>query len=323
MENTNPLVSIVVISYNSSKYVLETLESAKVQTYENIELIVSDDCSIDNTVEICRNWINENRNRFVRTELITFEKNTGIPANCNRGAKAAKGEWIKLIAGDDILAVDCVKNIVEYSKINPQAEIVASCAQHFLEEFKPENFGEYRSIKGNENFFNTDISALEQYNFLLRKYYMRSPMCSPSVYVKKSALIKNDFYDERYFMEDYSFFLKATKNGYKFYFMDKLSVYYRVHTDSASSPNRGQLFDAHLYLKSMLFEKKEVLPYLKWHEGFIRYYKYYIIKGMSFLNMNKDNVFCKSIFVLLYYSPFRQIQILKNSIHKHSKIIKK
>ena len=119
-----PLVSIIVITYNSSKYVLETLESAKAQTYQNIELIVSDDCSTDNTVEICREWIEKNKKRFLRTELITSEKNTGIPANCNRGVKAAQGEWVKLIAGDDILCNNCIEANIEYAKkflfqINP------------------------------------------------------------------------------------------------------------------------------------------------------------------------------------------------------------
>src|SRR5450759_2313112 len=98
-----PLVSIIVVTYNSSKYVLETLESAKAQTYQNIELVVSDDCSTDDTVEICRKWIEENNDRFVRTTLVTSPENKGIPANCNRGIKASKGEWIKLIAGDDLL----------------------------------------------------------------------------------------------------------------------------------------------------------------------------------------------------------------------------
>src|SRR5690606_22852216 len=96
----NPLVSIIVITYNSSKYVLETLESARAQTYQNIELIISDDGSKDATVQICRDWLKENSDRFVHSQLLTVEHNTGIPANCNRGVKASKGEWIKLIAGD-------------------------------------------------------------------------------------------------------------------------------------------------------------------------------------------------------------------------------
>ena len=84
----NPLVSIIVITYNSSKYVLETLESAKAQTYQNIELIISDDGSQDETVELCEKWLAENKDRFIDSQIITVEKNTGIPANCNRGVKA-------------------------------------------------------------------------------------------------------------------------------------------------------------------------------------------------------------------------------------------
>jgi len=81
MQPENPLVSIIVITYNSSEYVIETLESAKAQTYQNIELIVSDDCSTDETLEICRDWMKKNQDRFVRSELITTEKNTGISGN--------------------------------------------------------------------------------------------------------------------------------------------------------------------------------------------------------------------------------------------------
>lgn len=69
-----PLVSVSVITYNSAKTVIETLDSIKAQTYQNIELIVSDDCSTDNTVEICRDWLTKNEKRFVRMELITVEK---------------------------------------------------------------------------------------------------------------------------------------------------------------------------------------------------------------------------------------------------------
>lgn len=54
MSSTNPLVSVVVITYNSSKYIVETLNSVKKQTYKNIELIITDDCSTDNTVSVIK-----------------------------------------------------------------------------------------------------------------------------------------------------------------------------------------------------------------------------------------------------------------------------
>ena len=80
MNIQNPLVSIVVITYNSSEYVCETLESAKAQSYQNIELIVSDDASTDNTVPIVTKWIRENKSRFVCVEIVTSPSNTGITA---------------------------------------------------------------------------------------------------------------------------------------------------------------------------------------------------------------------------------------------------
>lgn len=67
---TDLLVSICVLTYNSSEYIIETLDSIKNQNYQNIELIISDDCSFDNTVILCTQWINLNRDRFVRVELI-------------------------------------------------------------------------------------------------------------------------------------------------------------------------------------------------------------------------------------------------------------
>ena len=112
MEN-KPLVSIVVITYNSSEYVLETLESAKAQTYTNIELIVSDDCSTDETVSICKKWFEANKDRFVNTIMVEAEINSGVPANANRGLAECKGEWIKFIAGDDILVSTGIEEFVK------------------------------------------------------------------------------------------------------------------------------------------------------------------------------------------------------------------
>ena len=75
MECHSPLVTVVVITYNSSKYVIETLDSIYNQTYTNLELIISDDCSKDDTIKICEDWLKKNGNRFYHTEIITTEIN--------------------------------------------------------------------------------------------------------------------------------------------------------------------------------------------------------------------------------------------------------
>ena len=163
---TEPTVSIIVITYNSSKYVTETLESAKAQTYLNIELIISDDCSTDNTVEISEKWINENHSRFIKAQLIRAEKNTGIPANCNRGVKASSGKWIKIIAGDDILLENCIADNIQYILQNSYALVVLSKVQSFKDSYQEKNIIAILppSIP---DFFSIQITSHEQYKMLL------------------------------------------------------------------------------------------------------------------------------------------------------------
>ena len=122
MKNNNPLVTVAIVTYNSAKYIEDALESVKNQTYKNIELIISDDASEDNTVEICRNWISKHKANFYAVKIITVEKNTGIPANFNRALNSASGEWIKFVAGDDIIYPDCIKDNIEFVKKNPEAK---------------------------------------------------------------------------------------------------------------------------------------------------------------------------------------------------------
>lgn len=61
----NELVSIVIATFNAEKYILDLLDSVKKQTYENLELIIADDCSVDNTQNIISDWVTENRGRFL------------------------------------------------------------------------------------------------------------------------------------------------------------------------------------------------------------------------------------------------------------------
>jgi len=219
----NPLVSIIVITYNSSKYVLETLESAKVQTYKNIELIVSDDCSTDNTVEICREWIDENKDRFVRAKLITSDKNTGIAPNLNRGLREAKGEWVKCIAGDDVLIDNCIRDNINFIKCNSEVAIVFSSIILFKDfEGKIIKIGKL-PLENQKIWFSRN--AYEQYRRLLFGNFV---WAAPSSFIKRLLLERMNYFDSRYpFLEDYPMWIKLTKNNHRLYYFDKETVLYR------------------------------------------------------------------------------------------------
>ena len=153
------------------------------QTYRNLELIVTDDCSGDNTVELVKSWIEKNHDRFLRCEVITTPVNTGIPANCNRGLIKSEGEWVKIIAGDDILCNSCVAIFVSETENNPELRFIASDMYYMNAE------GE---IVDNKDF---RYNAIRGYFFSLKpekqlKLYARFPLFlnSPSFFMHKPTI---------------------------------------------------------------------------------------------------------------------------------------
>lgn len=218
----HPLVSVPVITYNSSKTVLETLESIKAQTYPNIELLISDDCSMDNTVEICQEWIEQNKLRFARTEILTIEENKGTSANFNRAEAACRGEWIKPIAGDDLLMPNCVDDCVHYITNHPDVKVL---------------FGRVRAFGGaqeeNEEMdsrFCYELFHMSSEQMLHHLLFHTNGIPAPGFFYHRALLdeyhIKND---ERIpLIEDYPKWINILRAGITFHFLDKDIVKYRI-----------------------------------------------------------------------------------------------
>lgn len=105
-----PLVSFIVTSFNYEKYVIKTLESIKNQSYENIEIIVVDDKSADNSVEKIEEFIHKNKDLNIK--LIKHEQNQGQMAAMQTGLQTANGQFICFIDSDDILVKDYAKTLI-------------------------------------------------------------------------------------------------------------------------------------------------------------------------------------------------------------------
>lgn len=231
-----PLVSVPVITYNSANTVIETLESIKAQTYPNIELIISDDCSTDNTVVVCSEWLEKNKGRFVRTELLRAEKNTGVAGNCNRAGTACKGEWIQGIAGDDIMLPNCVQDCMDYVKEHSDVIYLFGRMEGFGRP--QEEVDEYMNRCFDYSFF--DLSAEEQYHRLVFK---GNCIPAPTLCVNrlKSAAL-NITNDERIPMvEDYPKWMNVTKIGVRLHGLDKTTVRYRLSENSISTTTAPSL----------------------------------------------------------------------------------
>jgi len=107
---SQPLVSYILISYNQQQYIREAVESALSQSYDNIEFIISDDASSDDTVDIIKRIIS-NSNRNIR--LNVNKNNKGLVGNFNYALSLCSGELIVVAAGDDVSLLDRVERSVE------------------------------------------------------------------------------------------------------------------------------------------------------------------------------------------------------------------
>jgi alpha-1,3-rhamnosyltransferase len=236
MEKKQPLVSVNVLMYNSSKYILETLESIKTQTYQNIELIMSDDKSTDNTVQICEKWIAKNKDRFASYQILVPDHNTGQSGNYNRAFRAATGEWIKEIDGDDLLQPNCLTNLMEFVKANPEAKYVFG---------KLEIFGGSKQLRDlYAKVFIYDFFNWSKEKQLEQLIFKRNCIPSQCAFYNKAYVTELGFEnDERIpYMEDHPKWIKLIQNGVKFYFCDKILAKYRLGSGISTLDDCGMTF---------------------------------------------------------------------------------
>jgi glycosyltransferase involved in cell wall biosynthesis len=124
--NLSPLVSFCVVTFNHEKYIKCALESVLAQTYSPLELIISDDCSTDNTPQIIDQVLANYRGPH-KIRILNNEKNLGMIGNYNQTFLAAKGELLFTAAGDDVFLHDRAQVIVDaWNKHDQRPTLIAS-----------------------------------------------------------------------------------------------------------------------------------------------------------------------------------------------------
>lgn len=124
------LVSIIMPSYNTEKYIFESIESVIAQTYKNWELLIIDDCSEDLTIQIIQKYLKVYPNIF----LIQLEKNSGAAVSRNKGIEKANGEYIAFLDSDDLWEENKLEIQINFMKEN-------NCAFSFTEYMEIDEMG--------------------------------------------------------------------------------------------------------------------------------------------------------------------------------------
>jgi len=247
--------SIVITTYNAEKFLVEALDSLKNQTFQDFDCVITDDCSTDRTLEICKTWLSENPEFQHRTKIIESSVNTGVSANTNRGLKVASSEWIYVLSADDALLETALENVHNFVAKNPNVSILQGIAATYNDDFSEENFIEHISEnRKTSNFFN--LSTQQQHSFLLN----RCNIVAPAVFYKKSIVEEVGFCDEKIpQIDDWPLWLKLTKQGHKIHFYNKTLVKYRLHARSITNENKG-LFVTDLHRKERLIYRLHIAP---------------------------------------------------------------
>ena len=310
------MVTVAVATYNSSQFIKDTLESIKFQSFQDIYLIVSDDGSQDDTLEITENWLKilGNRERFSDIEIIQVEKNTGVSANCNRIIKAAKSDWIKFIAGDDILLPNCIEDNLNFVKENPEAQIIFSQVKLFKEHFNNECFIRDIPLNYPNNLMHPQFTVKDQYEILLLSDRINY---TPSFFFNKEALLKVGGYDENNkLIEDYPMWLKLTKAGIKLYYFHKPTVGYRMHPSAQNNKLDKGIFKPSL-INSHRIKQKMVYPNLPWEFRLNGNITYIVSLLFEKFGLNRNKYILTYRIITSYLNPFFYVFQLKKRFSKN------
>lgn len=247
------LVSIVVIAYNSEETIIETLESAKKQTYRPLELVVSDDCSTDRTQEIVRGWIVENGNLFDNVVFQKAKQNVGIVRNVDSAVRRCNGEWVKPIAADDMLMDDCIEKYMELADRE-------HCDFCFGSELLIDDEGAVFGRTYEQNYRMKKLIRLKP----MKQYEKMAFDCitlAPSFFYRKEAFLAVGGYDKRFkIIEDDTFFLSLLKHGYIMGFCADDVIKYRIH--NSVSRDRDKIFVPIQEKERMAIKKAYCYPYM-------------------------------------------------------------
>lgn len=320
-EQSLNLVSVVVVTYNSSKTVLATLDSIYCQSYSALELIISDDCSKDDTVHIVDKWINKYKNRFVNCIFVKSQQNTGVAANLNRAMNKCSGSWIKPIAGDDLLPKSCIHDYLKFVLNNNIETICNALSIEFVEEKNSYRVIGYRPEPYIKEIYNSDahrqlcalvgenICLLGCTNFISREFYT-------SV----------GGFDESFpQIEDWPFYINITSKGYKVFFADEfVGCFHRVGDNSLSNTRSG-FFNEKTYGKNGVLDNlqnKYCIPRItgvlqKIHINVDKRRRYFIIYRLNNAKNTYSEVLSKTF---LFFSPLAIKRKIYNKLHKESDI---
>jgi len=286
----NPLVSIIIPTYNHADYLKKAINSIKNQTYTHVELIIMDDGSTDHTKDVVSEYDDI---------LYIYQENEGLSAARNNAIPHSKGDYLLFLDADDWLFPESLNIHISYFLQDPELYFVSgSHMKVFVDESK---------------FFQNGAFDISEDNFLsiLQHHYISHPA---AVLFSRKTFDLYRFDDNFKSCQDYDIYLTIARN-HKILHHSNLVSAYRLHSTNMSS-NHAYMLEEILQVmekhRAFLKTEEEFKAHKKGEQMFIDYYT----KALYWdkLRKNKINATKKEKRVLRKYNPSLYMRYLGNSI---------
>jgi glycosyltransferase involved in cell wall biosynthesis len=245
---SRPLVSVVVPAYNYGRYIGETLESLREQTYGAWECVVVDDGSTDDTAEVVSRFAaREPRLRYLRQE------NRRQAAARNNGIRHARGKYFQFLDADDLLEREKLARQVEFLEARPEVDVVYSNVRYFGGPVP----GALRRANADDRAWMPEISGAGRP--VLAAVVRNNIMPINSPLLRRSAVEAVGFFGEGLTpVEDWEYLIRCAAAGLRFHYDDAegARALVRAHPESSSSDQR-RMYQAEILMR------KTVGPFLR------------------------------------------------------------
>ncbi|MBR5154789.1 MAG: glycosyltransferase family 2 protein [Alphaproteobacteria bacterium] len=216
-----PFITVLITSYNYGEYLPETLNSVLSQTYKNYEIVVIDDGSEDNSVEIIKGYAEKHKN----IKLFTHKdgKNNGLVASLILGISKSKGEFVAFLESDDYWHKDNLLEKIKILEKHPKAKIIGN---------RVEPFGDAARVKMQKPYLKSIDDKIYSINYF-REYQANPIPTMSSVMIQRNVLNNLDFNVDSEVNIDFHLY-KQVFVFHPLYYINKTLTYWRQHNRSFS-----------------------------------------------------------------------------------------
>lgn len=265
-----PFVSVICLCHNQQQFVEEAIQSVMKQTYSNIELIVVDDASTDNSVNVIKSTLAEHPN----IQFLPLKENLGNCKAFNKGLARAKGSFIIDLAADDVLLPNRIEKGVQVL-----TEKGSSYGVHFSDAEIIDEYGTHL-YNHSDRFPHATIPQGDIYKEIIERYFI----CPPTVMFTRQVADVLGGYDESLTYEDFDFWIRSSR-AFKYAYSSDILVKRRV-TKGALGTKQFKFFSKHSASTFRVCEKILRLSNTKEEQRALRVRVLYEIKlNLRLLNL--------------------------------------